>query len=633
MAISCSNAWYVGPAKKHYRCYKFYIAETKGYRIANTAKFYPAHCKTPTIEPGDTIRLAAQDLIAAMKQTDKNAPISLHHKHTEALQKLASIFAEAAGETEHSLPRVPQPVPRVQRAVPRVPHRPTTSTEPTAPSKIKRTRFVHQRVTRSNVPPPPMPTIHEESLQSLARAKRRERRTQAVEPPPVRKKKPVREYQQAQQRVKDVTPTPVPQPPPAYISQEEDEANHTRHNTQTTPPQASPNPCGIPARAVYALMEQHVAHTSKLFIPDKFASQTATYEDSILLEHMANGVVHPITQETITKYEKLANVPIMKDTWMKAMCKELGRLAQGTEPSRTPGLLLIIGRKKRIRIELESHTLSTPGAKFGAADVGNFYLATPLDRFEYMRIKAELVPEDFKRQYKLHDKIYKGFIYMEIRRGCYGLPQSGILANKLLKKRLAKHGYFEVAHTPGLWKHVSRPVQFTLVVDNFGIKYVGEDNFNHLINALQQHYDVTINKEGKLYCGITLNWDYNKRTLDISMLGYVQKQLIKYNHPMPKSPQHCPWSPHPIQYGSKTREPLPPDESPKLDKKGIKFIQQVVGSFLYYCRATDTTIPAALSELSQQQTNATENTLKRCEQFLDYMATHPDATIRYYAPT
>jgi hypothetical protein len=269
--------------------------------------------------------------------------------------------------------------------------------------------------------------------------------------------------------------------------------------------------------------------------------------------------------------------------------------------------------------------------KFGAADVGNFYLATPLDRFEYMRIKAELVPEEFKQQYKLHDKIYKGFIYMEIRRGCYGLPQSGILANKLLKKRMAKHGYFEVQHTPGLWKHVSRPIKFTLVVDDFGIKYVGEEHFEHLINALKEHYDVTVEKEGKLYCGITLNWDYNKRTLDISMPGYVQKQLIKYNHPGPKSPQHCPWSPQPIQYGSKTQDPIPPDESPALDNKGIKFIQQVVGSFLYYCRATDTTIPAALSELSQQQTKATENTLKRCQQFLDYMATHPDATIRYYA--
>jgi len=57
----------------------------------------------------------------------------------------------------------------------------------------------------------------------------------------------------------------------------------------------------------------------------------------------------------------------------------------------------------------------------------------------------------------------------------------------------------------------------------------------------------------------------------------------------------------------------------------------VVGSFLYYCRATDPTIPHALSELSSLQTNATENTMKRCRHFLDYMATHPNAKIRYYA--
>jgi hypothetical protein len=39
---------------------------------------------------------------------------------------------------------------------------------------------------------------------------------------------------------------------------------------------------------------------------------------------------------------------------------------------------------------------------------------------------------------------------MKIRKRVYGLPQAGILANKLLKKRLAKHGYFEQPHTPSL---------------------------------------------------------------------------------------------------------------------------------------------------------------------------------------
>jgi hypothetical protein len=101
--------------------------------------------------------------------------------------------------------------------------------------------------------------------------------------------------------------------------------------------------------------------------------------------------------------------------------------------------------------------ISTPNAKYTCADIGDMYLQTPMDRYEYMRIKANLVPDEFKDLYKLHDKIHNGFIYMEIRRGCYGLPQAGILANKLLKKRLAKHGYFELPHTPGLFKHISRP--------------------------------------------------------------------------------------------------------------------------------------------------------------------------------
>ena len=64
---------------------------------------------------------------------------------------------------------------------------------------------------------------------------------------------------------------------------------------------------------------------------------------------------------------------------------------------------------------------------------------------------------------------------------------------------------------------------------------------------------------------------------------------------------------------------------------GVKLIQQVVGSFLYYARATDPTISVALSKLSSLQTKATELTMKRCRHFLDYMATHPNAKLCYYA--
>jgi len=62
-----------------------------------------------------------------------------------------------------------------------------------------------------------------------------------------------------------------------------------------------------------------------------------------------------------------------------------------------------------------------------------------------------------------------------------------------------------------------------------------------------------------------------------------------------------------------------------------KRVQQIVSSFLYYARAVDPTILMALSEISSQQSAPTENTMKRVNQFLDYMWTHPDAIKRYRA--
>ncbi len=94
---------------------------------------------------------------------------------------------------------------------------------------------------------------------------------------------------------------------------------------------------------------------------------------------------------------------------------------------------------------------------------------------------------------------------MEMWKGMYGLPQAGILANKLLKKRLALHDYFEQPHTPGLWKHVSRPVWFNLCVNDLGMKYIGIENLQHLYNALKKEtYNIVEDYKGELYCGITL---------------------------------------------------------------------------------------------------------------------------------
>jgi len=79
------DSWYIGPAMDHYRCMRYYIPITKGIRTAQSAKLFPAHCKTPYIDAADEIVLAAKDLVDALKQHDKNAPLKLTPRRTEAL--------------------------------------------------------------------------------------------------------------------------------------------------------------------------------------------------------------------------------------------------------------------------------------------------------------------------------------------------------------------------------------------------------------------------------------------------------------------------------------------------------------------------------------------------------------------
>jgi hypothetical protein len=111
---------------------------------------------------------------------------------------------------------------------------------------------------------------------------------------------------------------------------------------------------------------------------------------------------------------------------------------------------------------LWNSTISTDGAKYMCLDVKNFYLGTPLDTFEYMRIPIKLIPQEIIDQYKLLPLVSEGHIYMEVQKGMYGLSQAGILANQLLARLLSIHCYHQKKITPGLWQHVTRPLQFAI---------------------------------------------------------------------------------------------------------------------------------------------------------------------------
>jgi hypothetical protein len=158
---------------------------------------------------------------------------------------------------------------------------------------------------------------------------------------------------------------------------------------------------------------------------------------------------------------------------------------------------------------LINSVISTPGAKIFMMDIKNFYLCSPMTRYKYMRLKLLDMPEDVIKHYRLLNiATPDGYVYCKIRQGMYGLPQAGIIAQELLAKRLKEHGYFQSKTMPELWTHAWCPIAFTLVVDNFGVKYVGEEHAEHLIKTVQQYYKCLFDTEGERYCGLTIKWDY-----------------------------------------------------------------------------------------------------------------------------
>ena len=198
-------------------------------------------------------------------------------------------------------------------------------------------------------------------------------------------------------------------------------------------------------------------------------------------------MVHTTTGETISSYKRLMHDPATADTWQTAFGKDFGGMAQGdnkTDQKGTNSIFVMAHHEIKliqknctvtyarvvvdfrpqkadphcIRItaggnlinypgELSARTadlttsklmwnsvLSTENVNYMCRDIKNFYLSAPLDCFEYMKIPIGLFPTWIVTQYNLMKHVLNGFIYLEMRRAVWGLPQAGILANKLFRK-------------------------------------------------------------------------------------------------------------------------------------------------------------------------------------------------------
>lgn len=285
---------------------------------------------------------------------------------------------------------------------------------------------------------------------------------------------------------------------------------------------------------------------------------------------------------------------------------------------------------KAIKLLLNS-VLSTRGGKFMTIDIKDFYLGTTLPRKEYMRIASNQMSKKYIEEHGMENMCEDGYYYVEIAKGIYGLPQAGLLAQEKLIDHLQRKGYNMAKNTPCLFTHKTRKITFTLVVDDFGIKYVDEEDAKHLITTLEEFYKLHIDWEGGDYVGITLEWDYQQRTVALSMPEYVQKALVRLGVVADSKATKSPMVYEPPRYGQKVQ--YADDDDPVVDTDATtqKRLQQIVGIFLYYARAIDYSVLPGINCISTRQSKITEQLKANVTRMLAYMKTYPDAKLIFKA--
>ena len=632
-AFHSVDGWYIATSPEHYRTHKCHIKETKSDRFSDTVQFQHKNITNPTVTPHDKLMHALADCAKAIKGIE-NIDTSQDLRDIQRItQSLTDGDKDADIPQQPAIPRV-QPAPRVDNETPPPNMRITRSMSTDVPTAAPR------------VVPTPGPHPAPRNVTTTAQL-------------PVATRTPTR-----RRRRITVPIDPLPTAP----------AQHTRSKTKAAAKAAAPPASNTRSRARKSLVPKPSAKLRRL------TRRVKRIENEV---HQALAVMDKDSGKMLN-YRQLMRHPDYKKQWSLSSANEFGRLANGiggrtknptntikfirkedvpkdrrkdvtygqfvctvrpekAEKNRTrftvggdrinyPGEVATPTADMLVAKMLFNSVVSTKGAKFMTLDISNFYLMTPLKRPEYIRIKLADIPQEVIDEYNLQDKATPdGSIHIVANKGMYGLPQAGLLANELLEKRLNKNGYKQSKLVPGLWKHDWRPIQFTLVVDDFGVKYVGKEHALHLKATLEEHYKVTNDWEGKRYIGITLDWDYKRRQVHLSMPGYVAKALKQFQHQKSTKKQNAPFPCARIIYGAKKQYATQQSQAPPLDKKGKKYIQQVCGKFLFLGRAVDSTLLCPISAIASQSATPTKDTLHQTQQLLNYVATQEDAVLTYHA--
>jgi hypothetical protein len=392
------HGYLFGPAMHHYRCQNVYITTTASERIVDTLELFPHDYQIPQLSSTDRLIMAEKDMVDALQNPHPGLPFARIGDDTiSALAELATIFK-----------------PKLRQAPP--------PTLPSAPLKVTQRPCLAESYNPILASPLPL---------------RRQTRSQTTI------------------HTQDITNAPLP---PRVV---------TPRTLGTSPPRVPPRSHRLSPRNLSQndLCGMDTAHMA-IALGDNCWSQ----------KHQANTVIHPTTGKEM-EYMALIKDPHLQPLWTRGFGNECGCLFQGIQD--IPGTdtcffikltnipkdrNITFGKivcdykphkkeKERGRLTvggdildysgdvatstadittfkiLINSTLSTDDAAIMMMDIKNYYLGTPLSRFEYMKMLLSRFPEEIAQKYNPNALAVDGRVYIEIRKGMYRLKQAGLLAN------------------------------------------------------------------------------------------------------------------------------------------------------------------------------------------------------------
>jgi hypothetical protein len=268
-------------------------------------------------------------------------------------------------------------------------------------------------------------------------------------------------------------------------------------------------------------------------------------------------------------------------------------------------------------------------AYFGTADLTDFYLGTPvtlpISLRQFIRIDIDSYSPAVLARLSLLPFIRTGrngkrFVIFRIDQTMYGLKDAGKLSNLRLVSVLSAAGFRETS-TPCLFRHVSRPIAFVLVVDDFGIKYQNRDDYDYLISCLARVYHVKSHPVASKFLGFALSHNRAQRTLSLSYPGYVDALLHRLR-PNGVKPAASPAIYHPPVYGSSAPQHATTDSSPPATSAQKKELEIAIGYLLYYARCVDGRVLTATCALASAQSTATLSTMADLDRLLGFVSAH-----------